>query len=235
MPKHYVFGERVNASLVVLPEGVLVVDTSVSPEGAQEVFTAAGKFGKIMYVINSHEHGDHLAGNHLFSCPILSSALAWERMGQEKVAPRPTITFSHELTLHFSEPVFLRHFGGHSPGSAVVYFPRRKLLFTGDLVFAGQLPYMGEGNFSCWIEALKTMEAWDVQTVVPGHGAQGGKELLVKQRQWLESYIQTVLGWVAEDLSPQEMLELALSQFQVVEPWQKMLLKSFQLIKTQFS
>lgn len=234
MPSHHVFGERVNASVVVLPEGVLVVDTSVSPEGAQEIFAAAGKQGEILYVINTHEHGDHLAGNHLFSCPIISSAPARERMGQEKVAALPSITFSQELTLHLSEPILLCHFGGHSPGSAVVYLPGRKLLFTGDLVFAGRVPYMGEGNFSDWIVALTTMEAWDVKTVVPGHGAQGGKELLAWQRQWLESYIQKVLGWVAEGLSPQEMLKQALSQFQVVEHWQAMLLKSFQLIRTQF-
>lgn len=232
--KHIVTGDRVNASVIPLPEGVLVIDTSVDGEGAREVFAAARKLGRVIYVINTHEHGDHLAGNTLFSCPIISSAKAREGMVRAKAAGLPTITFSQEMELYLSEPVFLRHFGGHSPGTAAVYFPGRKLLFTGDLVFAGRAPYMGEAVFLRWLEALGTMETWDVETVVPGHGPQGGKELLAEQRRWLEEYIEKVLNWFDEGLSPQGMQDRAQALFPVPEHWQAMLAKSFQLVRDQY-
>ena len=37
MSKHVVLGDRVNASVVILREGVLVIDTSVDPDGARQV------------------------------------------------------------------------------------------------------------------------------------------------------------------------------------------------------
>lgn len=232
--KHIVTGDRVNASAVVLPEGVLVIDASVDSQGAQAVYAEAHRQGKVLYLINTHEHHDHLAGNHLFACPIISSLPARESMVRAGARGLPTLAFSREMELHLSEPVRLRHFGGHSPGSATVYFPERKLLFTGDLIFAGRVPYMGEADFPAWLAALKTMEAWEVETVVPGHGPQGGKELLAQQSQWLEDYIRDVREWIGQSLAPQEMLDRVLARFQVVQHWQEMLVKSFQLIQEQF-
>lgn len=230
-----VLGETVNSSLVSLKEGVIVIDTSVSEEGAREVFTAAGQLGKVLYVVNTHEHGDHVAGNHLFSCPIISSAIAREGMLKASVSALPTLVFSHELELFGSEPIFFKHFGGHSPGSAVVYFPQRGLLFTGDLVFAGRVPYMGQAEYRRWLAALTELEGWKVDTVVPGHGPQGGKELLVGQRQWLEKYVQDVLSWTAQGLSLQEMLQRVLSQHQVVERWYPMITRSLELIQAEYN
>ncbi len=234
MSKHVVLGDRVNASVVILREGVLVIDTSVDPDGARQVQAEAQKHGEVLYVINTHEHGDHLAGNSLFACPIISSAPARKRMEQAKASALPAITFSQEMELFLSEPIMLKHYGGHSPGSAVIYFPKRKLLFTGDLVFAGRVPYMGEAVYRDWLAALTELEGWKVDTVVPGHGPQGGKEVLTRQRQWLEEYIEAVRTWTAQGLTPQDIFNQVLSRHQVVERWHPMIKKSIELIQHEF-
>ncbi|HOC06235.1 MAG TPA: MBL fold metallo-hydrolase [Bacillota bacterium] len=230
-----VLGERVNASVVTLEEGTIVIDTSVDEEGADAVHAAAGERGSVLYVVNTHEHDDHLAGNRLFTCPAISSAAARQQMVEASVAALPDLVFSHELELFLSQRVFLKHYGGHSPGSAVVFFPQEGLLFTGDLVFNGRVPYMGEADFHRWLAALTELEGWDASTVVPGHGPKGGKELLTRQRQWLEQYIEDVLNWTAQGLSFQEMLQQVLMRHQVVERWHPMLLRSFELILKEYN
>jgi len=92
------------------------------------------------------------------------------------------------------------------------------LLFSGDLVFAGRMPYMGQAEFRRWLEALSVLETWNVDILVPGHGPQGGKELLTRQREWLEKYIGDIIDWSAQGLSPEEMFDRVLSRHQQVAP-----------------
>lgn len=231
--KHIVIGDMVNSSVVATDEGVLVIDTSVNDQTAQKLHDEAVRQGEVLYVINTHEHGDHLAGNHLFSSPIISSAAAREQMAIGAGA-LPTLAFSQQLDLYLGEPVVLKHFGGHCPGEAVVYFPERKLLFTGDLVFAGRMPYMGEADFNQWLGALSQLESWEVKTVVPGHGPQGGIELLTRQRQWLEDFIAQVRNWKQEGVQPAGMLERVLERHEVPERWHPMVNKAIELVLGQY-
>ncbi len=62
----------------------------------------------------------------------------------------------------------------HSMGDAVAYLPKHKILIAGDLCvnwgFGNNLGDTG-GNPENWIRVLDKLLRWDVQTVVPGHGA----------------------------------------------------------------
>jgi glyoxylase-like metal-dependent hydrolase (beta-lactamase superfamily II) len=156
-------------------------------------------------------------------------------MEKDDVPALPNLVFSREMELYLSEPVLLKHLGGHSPGSAVIYFPERKLLFTGDLIFAGRMPYMGDAEFRAWLAALTEMQGWAVDSVVPGHGPQGGKELLAQQREWLDRYIQDVLDWTALGLSQEEMLSRVLARYEVVERWYPMITRSIELIQKEYA
>lgn len=231
---YIVLGEMVNASLVIMPAGLLVIDTGGNAQEAGDLAAEAQQHGDVLYVLNTHEHGDHLAGNHLYNCPIISSAPARQQMSLNSVQALPSITFSEQMELFLGEPVLLKHFGGHCPGAAVVYFPQRRLLFTGDLIFAGRVPYMGQANFRRWLDALSALESWDVEIVVPGHGAQGGKELLSQQRQWLEKYIEDILDWSQQGQSQKEIFQHVLSRHQVVERWYPMITKSIELVISEF-
>jgi glyoxylase-like metal-dependent hydrolase (beta-lactamase superfamily II) len=53
----------------------------------------------------------------------------------------------------------------------VVYLPSEGVLFAGDLVFRGRIPFVGQAYSGRWVKALGDMLALQPKVVVPGHGA----------------------------------------------------------------
>jgi hypothetical protein len=76
-------------------------------------------------------------------------------------------------------------------GDAVVYLPVQKVLFAGDLVLPNIIPYHRGRTLTIrnWIAALKRLESWEIDTVIPGHGEISKKEAIVKQREFLEALL----------------------------------------------
>lgn len=71
-------GAMGNAAIVDLGESTLVFDTSFTPEAALDLLTASRELtGRDpQWVVNSHEHGDHVYGNGIFQgAKIISTAL----------------------------------------------------------------------------------------------------------------------------------------------------------------
>ena len=83
----------------------------------------------------------------------------------------PTITFDHELVMDLgNREVQVEHLGrGNTPGDALVYLPREKVLITGDLL-TWPIPYMRMSYPREWVEVLRTMSRMDADVIVPGHG-----------------------------------------------------------------
>lgn len=61
---------------------------------------------------------------------------------------------------------------GHSPGSICLYWPSRKALFTGDVVFemgVGRTDFPG-GDGKALIQSLERLAKLDLELLLPGHG-----------------------------------------------------------------
>ena len=54
-------------------------------------------------------------------------------------------------------------------GDVSVYLPREKVLYSGDMMFAG-ISWLGDGYVNEWPETLERAKALDFELVVPGHG-----------------------------------------------------------------
>lgn len=232
-----VLGTIVNSSLVTLNDGqVLVIDTGGTAEDGKQVYEKATSLGPVAFVINTHEHADHLGGNRFFDCPVIASAPARSAIGKynQELYPLPDISFTEGLSLYLGEPIELRLQGGHCPGVSTIYFPERKLLFVGDLVFNGRMPYMGMADFRLWIDNLAKLESWDAETVVPGHGPVGGKEILARQREWLEGFVRDVQEWRSDGVNQQEMFVRVLDKYETPDRWHDMVKKAIELVLEQY-
>jgi glyoxylase-like metal-dependent hydrolase (beta-lactamase superfamily II) len=170
----------------------------------------------VLYVFNTTYRASHTFGNQVFDkADILSTPKAKARMdavGRDMreelrdvwkipgldthAVTSATLTVEGTLTLDTREVKvqFISMGDCVGEGDAVVYLPGQKVLFAGDLVVPHFMPY-GKGRTPTvrrWIEALKKLEGWEIEHVVPGHGEVGGKAAIGAQREFLEKLVEEV-------------------------------------------
>jgi glyoxylase-like metal-dependent hydrolase (beta-lactamase superfamily II) len=157
---------------------------------------------EIELVIITHSHPDHFEGLEAFldkSVKIAmsleeerylleSGKLLFEMMRQP--LPKFRIDFYlREGELHLGENIFhVYHTPGHSPGSLSIYWPERKVLFTGDLVFYGGIGRTDfqEGNSKLIKESIERMSDLDTELLLPGHGELVmGKEMVLQNFEFI--------------------------------------------------
>ncbi len=229
------FTRAATAGFIVTSQGVVVVDTSNSPMHARDLLYEIRQRTDlpIRYVINTSSTGDHMLGNEVFTdelATVISTETAQAEMLQYRrelsdrmrgeegwrlqtrmrgfhVTPS-TQTFDDKMTLNIGGQeirmtCLLR--SENSPEDAVVYLPSAKTLFLGELYDNQYFPRIGSRDVHSWIEVLRQVEGWDVDTYVPGHGAPGSKKDLVDFRKFLEWLVAQVemrlkQGHTAEDV-----------------------------------
>jgi glyoxylase-like metal-dependent hydrolase (beta-lactamase superfamily II) len=83
-----------------------------------------------------------------------------------------TRTFTGTTTLEVGDRVIeLIQVGpAHTDGDIIVHVPDASVVYTGDILFAGDHPVMWSGPIDGWIAACDTIAATGARTVVPGHG-----------------------------------------------------------------
>jgi glyoxylase-like metal-dependent hydrolase (beta-lactamase superfamily II) len=84
----------------------------------------------------------------------------------------PTEGFCGEKALRVRgvEIVALEVGPGHTDGDALVYVPRDRVVYAGDLLFVGSTPVMWSGPCETWIAGLRRLLALEAEVIVPGHG-----------------------------------------------------------------
>ena len=200
-----------NAGLIVGPEGAVAVDALMVPSMTRRLVAAIKKTTrkKIGALINTHHHLDHTGGNSFFGgATIIASAACRAEMAPgfaptpllQRFMPRfarefprlelvlPTVTFEDRLVLHDGErELHLWHPGtpAHTSGDAIVFLPRERLIFAGDLAFHYVTPLAFQGHVGQWIAAADRVLAFEADVIVPGHGPIGTRKELALMREYL--------------------------------------------------
>ncbi len=188
-----------NSGIVIGDDAVMVIDTQATPAMAQDVIRRIREVTDkpIKYVVLSHYHAVRVLGASAYQPEhIIASQdtrdLIVERGEQDKASeigrfPRlfqnvesvppgmtwPTMTFTGRMTLWLGKlEVQLIQLGrGHTKGDTVVWLPKDKVLFSGDLVEFDATPYAGDAYFQDWPKTLDNIAALKPQALVPGRGA----------------------------------------------------------------
>lgn len=189
-------GMNANASFIVTPAGVVVVDSGSSYQVAKAMHAAIRKVTRqpVKFVINTGGQDHRWLGNGYFKslgAEIIASSKARadmaERSGMELEALQPILreklagteavypsrVFDTAETLKLGgEEIHLLYFGGgHTPGDSVIWLPKSRILFSGDLVFVdrmlGVLPF---GSTRDWLASFAAIEKLAPRAIVPGHG-----------------------------------------------------------------
>jgi glyoxylase-like metal-dependent hydrolase (beta-lactamase superfamily II) len=212
------FRGQCNSAIILLDDGVLVVDTQSSPAQASPVIAQIRALTDkpVRYVVNTHFHWDHWQGNPAYreawphGLEIISLEATREYLEmQSKTAPEalPTLTFARRLILHGrARRVELLWLGrGHTDADLVVYLPQDKILVTGDLLH-NWTPYMNDSYPWEWIGTLDRLLKLDFDTVIPGHG-----DVLHGQAQFAvwKQYLRDLMGETMEAYKQGATLEVA--------------------------
>jgi phosphoglycerate dehydrogenase-like enzyme/glyoxylase-like metal-dependent hydrolase (beta-lactamase superfamily II) len=193
---------------VVYEDYVVVIDANF-PKEAKDVIAAVKQTTDkpIRYVLDTHHHGDHAYGNDEFSkigAGIIAQANCARllrvngpkefedagkgKLGREDVRNSklkvPNVIFDDKFVLDDGTQRIEFYFFGHAhtAGDAFAYFPKHKLLCTGDACVNGAFNFMGHSDSASWIRALERAQQLDIKFVLPGHGPIAGKELLETQK-----------------------------------------------------
>jgi len=84
----------------------------------------------------------------------------------------PTTTFSGTTSRVVGDTVVdLVEVGpAHTAGDVLVHVPSRRTVYSGDILFVQGHPILWSGSIPDAITALNTIEAWNPEVIVPGHG-----------------------------------------------------------------
>ncbi len=139
-------------------------------------------------IVCTHHHADHTLGLVWFErdIPVVAHRRMRERMqktGLDLAHYRkglrqrlPDVVYEGGMTLHLGRrAVELHHLGhAHSAGDTLVWLPKERVLFTGDVCFHLVTPAAFDAHVGGWIRiAERILKAFPVETIVPGHGPPG--------------------------------------------------------------
>jgi glyoxylase-like metal-dependent hydrolase (beta-lactamase superfamily II) len=227
-----------NAGFVIGSESVLVVDTFENPQAAEKLLAAIRQKTSlpVRFVVNSHYHLDHVAGNGVFAAAgatILAqqNVRRWERtenlkfFGSKITAEErssveglrlPDVTYSQGATLYLGgdHAVVLRALPGHTGGDTVAYDAESNVVFCGDLFWNHTLPNLIDASTKEWIETLDTLvKDYPSAVFVPGHGDNPGKADDVRAfRDYLSFLRETIAKAQAGGASGDAVLKAVLPE-----------------------
>jgi cyclase len=190
----------------------------------------------VRYLFNTHHHGDHVYGNGAIfqrtGCTITACIGMVEELRRyetgtfggspgrkEQVAKfRPDVAATElmlpdmlfERSLVFEgggRRAELLHLGwGHTRGDAVLWLPRERVLFAGDLVTNGAYNIVRDAEMMPWISTLANLRALDPLSVCPGHGPMGQLALIDDQLSFFLALLRQVEKRIAAGLTREALL-----------------------------
>lgn len=224
-------GWNSNSHFVVTDKGVLVFDTGSSERIGKEIKKAIKSVTDkpVRWVVNSHSHADHWLGNAAFTdsgAEIIATAPATETMkkyGQADVAAFSRMTKGATGDTKVTYPTSLlaqrekRNLGGvevelifsndgHSLGDVLMWLPKQKVIFGGDVLNSDWMPIMTpDTNVAHLIDTLNTVASLNPAVVLTGHGNTTTMKSVTRDADLLANVQKLVKEGYKNDKKPDEI------------------------------
>jgi glyoxylase-like metal-dependent hydrolase (beta-lactamase superfamily II) len=190
---------RPNAGFVVTGDGVVVIDALASPRQGEQLLRTIREITDqpVKWLILTHHHPDHhfgavalrKAGARVIAHPdrrVLATeggedaliadwvrVVGLDAMRGFEFADTPDRAVTTADTLRLGErSIVVTHPGaGHSAGDLLVWLPKERVLFAGDVLVEDGVSMVVDGNADELLRVLDRVDSLHAAIVVPGHGA----------------------------------------------------------------
>lgn len=219
-----------NAGVVITDDGVVLIDALGSPSLAQKLMQVIRKHTDkpVVKVLVTHYHADHILGLQYFkdlgaeiispsgSEKYLESDVAQQRLEERRFSLDPWVNDDTRLVWpdQYVDASLNFEFGGvrfittvigdaHSDADMNVYVENDKVLYSGDVIFEGRVPFLGSTNTALWLQVLDEMQSSDLAALVPGHGPhQSAPVTSIGMTHHYLKYLRETMGAAVEELIP---------------------------------
>jgi glyoxylase-like metal-dependent hydrolase (beta-lactamase superfamily II) len=219
-----------NAGFIVTGAGVVVFDALGTPALGELLLEKIRSITDqpVVRVIVSHYHADHIYGLQVFEdldaeilAPAgaeeyLDSDNARERLEERRFTLDPWVNENTRLVypdryldegtrfqLGDVEFIITMIGAAHSDGDLTMYVAPDRVLFSGDVIFEGRVPFLGDANTRHWLKVLERMEKEKLVALVPGHGAVANDpdKAVALTRRYL-AYLRESMAAAVEEFVP---------------------------------
>ena len=187
-----------NAGVIVTGAGVVVFDALGTPALSQLLLEKIRAITNepLVRVIVSHYHADHIYGLQVFedmNAEILAPAGAekylasdsarerledrrftldpWVNDDTRLVYPDRYLSEGRQFSLGAANFTMTVVGNAHSDGDMTLYVMPDRVLFSGDIIFEGRVPFLGDANTKNWVQVLGRMEKEQLVALIPCHGS----------------------------------------------------------------
>lgn len=219
-----------NAGFVITGDGVVIFDSLGTPSLANKLVQKIKSITKqpIKKVVVSHFHADHIYGLQVFeelgaeiiapygAQKYIASESAKQRLEERQFSLEPWVNENTRLVLpdttlekstsfSLGKLNFTINYMGkaHSDGDLTMLVEPDNVLFSGDIIFEGRIPFVGSADSKKWLETLTRLETDGLAVLIPGHGPASKKpnNTISLTRHYL-AYLRKVMGSGIEELAP---------------------------------
>jgi glyoxylase-like metal-dependent hydrolase (beta-lactamase superfamily II) len=182
----------------------------------------------VVKVVVSHYHADHIYGLQVYkdegaeivapagALVYLNGGQAAERLAERRQSLRPFVNedtrvvfpdvlVDQDTTFTLGGYTFTLQAWGpvHSDGDLSMLVQPGAVLFSGDLIFEGRVPFVGDADTRRWLEALDGLLGGELTALVPGHGApsRNPQATLTLTREYL-AFLRAAMSRAVEEMQP---------------------------------
>lgn len=219
-----------NQGIVSSDQASLIIDSGFHNGVASVILRRVSARGKTrLFVLNTHYHSDHVFGNGLLA-KAGAAVIAHEKCvrsmrrrsrrlleAYRKRGPRvlrllqkvelayPDIAYrdglSCQLDDHLAAEIIHPAVRAHTDGDSMVFVGEDRVLYTGDVLWAGYHPNLEDADIQGQVRALRTILRLKPRRIVPGHGPVCGLREVRRLIRYLEEFDENRAAAVREGLT----------------------------------
>lgn len=190
-------GNNATYGVVVTSEGVVIIDSGGTYKGAQRIHETIRSFTDkpVKIVINTNSQDHRWLGNDYFLRLGARIIAHRKTVADQKARLNALLTrlantvgerglegtrdayanevFEKKFDIALGDTTLELYYAGqaHTPADSFVWFPKEKVMFTGDIVYMERMLSVSSYSHSgSWIKAFEAMAAFEPKYIVPGHG-----------------------------------------------------------------